>query len=94
MTRLKTLGIDTETHKLLRKIQADIYEDRDINYDLKEIIRLLVMDTKNAKELIVRNVGHICGNKVVDLSTVKVRTIETDLTKDYLKKRIEMDLDE
>lgn len=55
MIKLKTLGIDQETHKLLRKIQANIYENRNINYDLKEIIHLLVIDPKNAEELIVKN---------------------------------------
>jgi len=56
MTKLKTLGIDQETHRLLRKIQANIAENRNIDYDLKEIIQLLVVDPKNAEELIVRNI--------------------------------------
>ena len=48
--KLKTLGIDEETHILLKKIQSNTYENRNINYDLKEIIHLLVTDNFEKNE--------------------------------------------
>lgn len=55
----KSLGIDVDedTHKSLKKIQTNIYENRNINYDFKEIIRLLVIDPKKSEELIIGNLS-------------------------------------
>ena len=48
----KTIRIDKETHILLKKTQAIVYEIKKTNYDIDEIIQYLVANPERAAKFI------------------------------------------
>jgi len=54
-----SLSVEKDTHILLRKIQATIYETRKDDIDIKDLIYLLVSNPDRAIELINKNKDEI-----------------------------------